>query len=82
MLDAPGVTPRLPDVATVPDQAPEAAHAEALVAAQVSVLPFPAVTVVGLADKVMVGSCADTAVVATLTDDTGDEPPAFEHVSE
>jgi hypothetical protein len=40
----------------VPDQDPEAVHAVALVAAQVSVEPLPLATVLGLAARVIVGT--------------------------
>jgi hypothetical protein len=39
-----------------PDQDPEAVHAVALVAAQVSVEPLPLATVLGLAARVIVGT--------------------------
>ena len=39
-----------------PDQDPEAVHAVALVAAQVSVEPLPLATVLGLATRVIVGT--------------------------
>jgi hypothetical protein len=45
-----------PPTASVPDQDPEAVHAVALVAAQVSVEPLPLATVLGLAARVMVGT--------------------------
>ncbi len=66
-----------PLVALVPDQAPEAVHEVALVAAQVSVELLPLATVLGLAVKVTVGMGDVTETVA----DCVALPPVPVHVS-
>ena len=48
----------------VPDQAPDAVQAVALVADQVSVAPLPLATVLGLAARLMVGTGWVTETVA------------------
>jgi hypothetical protein len=53
-----------PLAALVPDQAPEAVHDVALVEDQVKVDALPRATVLGLADKVIVGAEAVTETVA------------------
>lgn len=53
-----------PLVALAPDQAPEAVHEVALVAAQVNVDVPPLATVLGLALKLTVGAGAVTETVA------------------
>lgn len=68
----------VPDVPRAPDHPPEAVHAVAFVLVQLSVVPPPGATVVGLAEKESVGACAAcnvTVVDALLS------PDAFEHVS-
>ena len=54
----------VPATALVPDQAPEAVQEVAFVADQVSVEPFPLVTVLGPALKVTVGAAGLTETVA------------------
>ena len=66
-----------PLVALVPDQAPEAVHAVALVEDQVRVEPAPLATLVGLALIVTVGAAVETVTVA----DWAAEPPAPVQVS-
>jgi hypothetical protein len=53
-----------PVAALAPDQAPDAVQAVALVADQVSVELLPLATVLGLAEKVMVGTGCVTDTVA------------------
>ena len=53
-----------PLVALLPDHPPEAVHAVALVADQVSVELAPLATVLGLADKVTTGAGGVTETVA------------------
>ncbi|HZF16518.1 MAG TPA: hypothetical protein VE046_11290 [Steroidobacteraceae bacterium] len=69
----------VPESALLPDQAPLAVHAVALVDDQVSVELPPLTTLVGLAVSVTAG--AGGAVTATVTDASSD-PPAPEHDSE
>jgi hypothetical protein len=62
----------------VPDQDPEAVHAVALVADQVSVAPLPLATVLGLAARLMVGT---GWVTETVADCAAALPPAPVQVS-
>jgi hypothetical protein len=62
----------MPLTALVPDQAPEAVHEVALVAAQVNVELPPLATVAGLAVKVTVG---EGEVTETVTDCVALPPP-------
>ena len=66
-----------PLVALLPDHPPEAVHAVALVADQVSVELAPLATVLGLADKVTTGAGGVTDTVA----DWFALPPAPEQAS-
>lgn len=77
MLVALGVTPMLPEVARVPDHAPEALHEVALDEDQVSVLPLPAAMELGLADN-----DTDGAVSTVTVADCEAVPPVPVHVRE
>lgn len=68
----------VPEIAFVPDQAPDAVQLVALVAAHVSFEVPPDVTDVGDADRVNVGVVPPVTVTVL---DTVCEPPAPEHVS-
>jgi hypothetical protein len=59
-----GPTAWAPFTGSLPDQAPEAVHAVALVEDQLSAELPPEATVLGLAVKEMVGACAATDTVA------------------
>ena len=65
--------PTEPVIALVPDQAPEAVQAVALVADQISVLGLPLATLLGLAESVTLGAGCDTD---TVTDCEALLPPA------
>jgi len=62
----------------VPDQDPEAVHAVAFVADQLSVAPLPLATVLGLAARLMVGT---GWVTETVADCEAALPPAPVQVS-
>jgi hypothetical protein len=63
-LDLSAPVEREPAVGSVPDQAPDAVQAVALVDDQVSVVPFPLVTVLGLAARETAGAGWVTETVA------------------
>jgi hypothetical protein len=59
-----GVTPVVPEVGSLPDQAPSAMQVAALVELQVSVVLWPCTIVVGLAAIDMVGAAGLTVTDA------------------
>ena len=73
-----GDTVRVPLVAFVPVQPPEAVHEVALVEDQVSVAFCPDTIVDGAADKVTVGTVGALTTVTVLLPEA--EPPAPVHV--
>lgn len=70
----------MPLVALLPDQPPEAVHVVALAADQLKVDAFPALTELGVAERLIVGEAA-VAVTETAADWVS-LPPAPVHVSE
>ena len=71
----------VPEVAFVPDHAPEAVHTVALAELQERVEELPDATVVGFAESNTLGAGVTAAVMATVTDCVVD-PPAPVQVSE
>ncbi len=74
-----GDTAREPAAATLPVQAPAAAHADAYVEVQLSVVLPPASIAVDVADKAAVGN---GGVTATVVDAEAGGPFGPEHSSE
>ena len=67
-----------PETGLLPDQDPDAVQAVALVADQVSVALLPLATVLGLAERLMVGT---GCVTETVADCDAELPPAPLQVS-
>lgn len=72
----------MPDTASIPDHALDAAQDVASVADQVSVLLPPDASDAGLADSVTLGVCGGAGVTVTVTELAGEAPDEFEHVIE